>query len=31
MEGEQEYFMRLDVFTKKFGTPQKDRVAAGLS
>ena len=26
MEGEQEFFMRLDVFTRKYGAPQKDRI-----
>ena len=28
MEGEQEYFMRLDVFVKKFGQRAKDKIVS---
>lgn len=30
MEGEQEYFMRLDVFIAKFGAPAKEKIVPGL-
>lgn len=30
MEGEQEYFMRLDAFVRKFGQPPREKIATWL-
>ena len=28
MEGEQEFFMRLDKYTEKFGAPSRDKIVS---